>query len=57
MLEDLLKNNKLEYIHIDKGFHGSNIIKPIAMSSKIESLRYIYVDNYFDRVEMALDVS
>ena len=53
MLEDLFKNNKLEYVHIDR---GDNIVKSMTLSSNIENLRYLYID-YNVRIYIILDIS
>ena len=44
MLEDLFKNNKLEYTYI-KTYADQNIIKSIIISSNIKNLRYLCIDN------------
>ena len=54
MLEDLFKNNKLEYVYLS---FSTNIIKPMTLSSNIENLRYFYVNTEFDRVEIALNIT
>ena len=56
MLEDLLKNNKLEYIHINT-YKDKNIVKTMTISSNIDNIRYFYVKNNNDRVEIILDIS
>ena len=56
MLEELFKQNKLEYVHIwtkkDK-----NIILDMILNNNIEDLRYFYVYIYDMRYEITLDVS
>ena len=56
MLENLFKNNKLEYIYI-KTFKYKSIVKIMTISFNIEKLRYFNVDVVDNRVEIALDVS
>ena len=57
MLEDLLKNNKPEYVHIHKGTNDENIVKPMIVSSNMENLRYFYVDRGYYRAEITLDIT
>lgn len=54
MLEDLLKHNKLEFVHI---FHGKNIVKSMTMSLNIENLRYFYVNICDDKADITLDIT
>ena len=54
MLEDLFKNNKLEYVYLS---FSTNIIEPMTISSNIENRRYFYVNTEFDRVEIALNIT
>ena len=54
MLEDLFKNNKLEYIDIYK---GNNIVKSMTISTNIQNLRFFYIDNNNDRLDITLDIS
>ena len=56
MLEDILKNNKLEYIHIDT-YDNKNIVKSIAKSTNIEKLRYFYVVNESARIYITPDIT
>ena len=55
MLEDLFKNNKLEYIHINTKRYN-NVVRTITISCNIEKLRYFYIEKY-DRVDITLDIS
>ena len=55
MLEDIFKNNKLEYIYINT-YTDKNIVKTMTISSNIDNIRYFYVYNY-GRVEITLDIS
>ena len=55
MLEDFLKNNKLEYIYINT-YKDKNIVKTMTISSNIDNIRYFYVYNN-DRAEIILDIS
>ena len=54
MLEDLFKNNKLEYVDIYK---GNNIVKSMTISSNIQNLRFFNIDNNKDREDITLDIS
>ena len=56
MLEELFKQNKLEYVHIltEK---GKNIIFIMVLNKNIENLRYFYVYIYNIRYEVTLDIS
>ena len=56
MLEDLMKNNKLEYIHI-YAYKDYNIVKPMILSRNIENPRYFYVTNGMNRVDLTLDIT
>ena len=53
MIEDLFKNNKLEYVDIYK---GNNIVKSMTISSNIQNLRFFYIDNKY-REDITLDIS
>ena len=53
----MLKTNKLEYICINKGYSGNNIVKQMDISLNTEKLRYLYVDNKYDSVNITLDIS
>ena len=53
MLEDLFKNNKLEYVHI---YRGDNIVKSMIISFNIQNLRYLYIDIY-NEVDITLDIT
>ena len=53
MLEDLFKNNKLEYVDIYK---GNNIVKSMTISTNIQNLRFFYINNKY-RVDITLDIS
>ena len=55
IIKDLFKNNKIEYIHIRT--NNNNIIKPMTLSRNIENLRYFYVNNGKNRVDITLDIS
>ena len=57
MLEDLMKNIKLDYVQIEKGRFGNNIVKPMIISTNIENLRYFHIYNDKDRVDITLDIS
>lgn len=46
LLQELLRNNKFEYVHISKGYSDSNIVNSFVIRKNIENLRYIYV--YYD---------
>ena len=54
MLQELFNNKKLEYVYV---IHGRNIASSMTISPNIENLRFLYVDNYVDRVDITLDVS
>ena len=54
MLEDLFKNNKLEYIDI---YNGQNIVKEMIISNTIKYVSYLYVDNGRNRVNITLDIT
>ena len=56
MLEDLFKNNKLEYIYIATD-NQKNIVKSMTISSNIQNLRFFYIDNDKDIVDITLDIS
>ena len=56
MLEDLFKNNKLEYIHISTD-NQKNIVKLMTISFNIENLRFFYINNGENRVDITLDIS
>ena len=56
MLEDLFKNNKLEYVYIITKEH-KNIVKSMTISHNIENLRYFHVNNDNIRVDITLDIS
>ena len=55
MLEDLLQNNKLEYINIDT-YRSINIIKAMTISTNIQNMRYFFIDNS-SRLYITLDIS
>ena len=55
MLNDLFVNNKLEYIYIF-AYNSKDIVKSMTISTSIENLRYLYIENY-DRVDITLDIS
>ena len=55
MLEDLLQNNKLEYINIDT-YRSINIIKAMTISTNIQNMRYFFIDNS-SRLDITLDIS
>ena len=54
MLQDLFNNNKLEYIHAN---YRNNIASSMTISSNIENLRFFYVNNGVNRVDITLDIS
>ena len=56
MLEELFKQNKLEYVHIltEKGKY---IILDVILKENIENLRYFNIYIYDIRYEVTLDVS
>ena len=56
MLEDLFKNNNLEYFHIVT-YNNKNIIKSISISTNIEKLRYFYIKNKSSRIDITLDIT
>ena len=56
MLEDIMNNNKLEYIHINTR-NEYNILKPMTLSHNIMNLKYFYVNYSRDRVVITLDIS
>ena len=56
MLEDLFKNNKLEYIFI-KTYKFINIVNSMTLSSNIENLRYFNVIYYNGKVDITLNIS
>ena len=41
MLVDLFINNAVEYVHIDKGNDGINIISDANLSNNINNLRFL----------------
>ena len=41
LIEDLFKNNKLEYIYVHNWKSNTNIVKSMALSHNIENLRYM----------------
>ena len=47
LLQDLFKNNKLEYVHMYSDKPDSNIINSFVINDNIENLRYIGV--YYDQ--------
>ena len=55
MIEDLFKNNKLEYIHILTS-QEYNIVKSMTISFNIQNLRYLYI-YICDRVDLTLDIT
>ena len=55
MLEDLMNNNKLEYVDI-YAWKDYNIVKSMTLSHNIENLRYFDVYRR-DRVVITLDIS
>ena len=57
MLEDMFKNNKLEYVNIRTNNNNNNIVKSMTISKNILNLRYFYIDNDKDRVVITLDIS
>ena len=57
MLEELFKNNKLEYVHINKYMYGENIVKSMTISFNIQNLRFFCINNGENRVNITLDIS
>ena len=55
MLEDLFKNNKLEYIHINAN-KDKNIIKRMTISNNLGKLRVLYIKNRNDRINITLNI-
>ena len=55
MLEELFKQNKLEYVHIltEK---GKNVILDMALNKNIENLRYFYINIEYIRYEVTLNI-
>ena len=54
MLEDLMNNNKLEYVDI-YAWKDKNIVKPMTLSTNIMNLRYFYI-NIVYKVDITLDL-
>ena len=54
MLEDLFKNNKLEYVDIYK---GNNIVKSMTISTNIQNLRFFQINNGENMVNITLDIT
>lgn len=42
MVNDLLVNNKLEYIYVNHRRNGDNIVKNLTMTKNISNLRFFY---------------
>ena len=56
MLEELFKQNKLEYVHIETR-KDKNIILNITLNNNIKNLKYLYIYIYDIRYEVTLDIS
>ena len=56
MLEDLFKQNKLEYVNINTE-RGKNIVLDIIVNKNIENLRYLQIKVENIRYEVNLDIS
>ena len=56
MLEDLFKNNKLEYVNISTN-NQKNIVKLMTISFNIYNLRFFYINNDEVIVDITLDIS
>ena len=56
MIEDLFKNNKLEFVNIVTKSNENNV-KHMELSSNIYYLKYFYVDSNYKRVDITLDIS
>lgn len=56
-LEDLFKNNKLEYVYILNDKCTGNIIRSMTLSVNIVNLRYLCI--YYDKIkcEIKLDIT
>ena len=55
MLEELFKQNKLEYVHIETR-KDKNIILDIILNRNIENLRYLNLDSGNMRYDVTLDL-
>lgn len=55
MLYDIFKSNKLEYVHINS-FNGHDIVKSATLQHNIENIRYLYVYNNGNRIDITLDI-
>ena len=51
-LQDLFRNNKLEYMYVYNGYFDSNIVSSFIINDNIENLRFMHV--YYD--EGAYDI-
>ena len=56
MLEDLFKNNKLQYVYVSTEL-DKNIISDMVLNRNIENLSYFDVDVKCMRYEVVLDIS
>ena len=56
MIEELFKQNKLEYVHVKKKL-WNNIILNMTLNKNIENLRYLNIDTHAMRYEVTLDIS
>ena len=56
MLEELFKQNKLEYVHINTRKY-KNIILDMTLNDNIENLRYFNIDTDDIKYEVILDIS
>ena len=57
LIEDLFKNNKLEYVCVHDWNSNSNIVKSIALSHNIANLRYMDIDQRKARYDIKLNIS
>ena len=56
MLEELFKQNKLEYVHIETE-KGRSVIFNVTLNTNIDNLRYLNINIYKARYEIEIDVS
>ena len=57
MLQTLFNSNKLQYVYIKKEEKGRNVAGSMTISTNIEHLRYLSIDNAAEPLKVVLDIS
>ena len=57
LLEDLFKNNKLEYINVRNDIPDSNIVKSMVLLHNIANLRFMYISQEKAKYDIKLNIS